>query len=347
MSATNRMTTERHELLPRGALGTMVVVLVLALSWGCDSIQPSTTWLSGCLTPAGSPTSQAARFFVSLVEERTEGRVRISHYDTSQLGSGQQQIEALALGTQHVYFGSGSAVSILVPEYGVIDIAFLFRDRQHFEAFLHSEMLESLNTKLLQEFNIRVLAMNWFRMPRYLLHREHFIRGPADLKGARARTPNLPMFIATWRNLGAVPVKVAFFEQYLALSQNLVEMTEASGDDIYPMKLHEVAPFITDAEMMYPQASAYIAESAFQALTPGDQEIVSDAALEAGELHTKLVNERFEHELAMIREQGGQIERMPAAGRDELLELVEGRVEGMEREGLIPKGWFERIRSLN
>jgi TRAP-type C4-dicarboxylate transport system substrate-binding protein len=214
------------------------------------------------LTPADSPTSEAARHFVSLVEERTEGRVRIAHYDSSQLGSGQQQIEALALGTQHVYFGSGSAVSILVPEYGVIDVAFLFRDRGHFDAFLGSDMVEELNERLLRAFHIRVLAMNWFRKPRYLLHRERFIRGPDDLRGARARAPNLPMFIANWSNLGAVPVKVAFFEQYLALSQNLVEMTEASGDDIYPMKLHEVAPYITDAEMMYPQASVYITEGA-------------------------------------------------------------------------------------
>jgi len=284
---------------------------------------------------------------VSLVEERTEGRVRIAHYDTSQLGSGQQQIEALALGTQHLYFGSGSAVSILVPAYGVIDIAFLFRDREHFDAFLSSDMIEELNDRLLSEFKIRVLAMNWFRKPRYLLHRERFIRGPADMKGARARAPNLPMFIANWENMGAVPVKVAFFEQYLALSQNLVEMTEASGDDIYPMKLHEVAPYITEADMMFPQASAYIAESAFRSLTLEDQEAVTAAALEAGELHTELVNQRFATELERIREHGGQIAPMPPEGREQFLELVERRVSEMETAGLIPKGWFERIRSLD
>ena len=233
--------------------------------------------------------------------------MRIAHYDTSQLGSGQQQIEALALGTQHVYFGSGSAVSILVPAYGVIDVAFLFRDREHFDKFLSSDMIDALNERLLSQFSIRVLAMNWFRKPRYLLHRERFIRGPADILGARARAPNLPMFIANWENMGAVPVKVAFFEQYLALSQNLVEMTEASGDDIYPMKLHEVAPYITEADMMYPQASAYVAESAFRSLTLEDQEAVTKAAREAGELHTELVNQRFARELERIRERNKQL----------------------------------------
>ena len=324
----------------------LFLAFVVSVGFGCRE-PASTTWLSGCLTPRGSPTSEAARHFVSLVEERTDGRVRISHYDTSQLGTGQQQIEALALGTQHVYFGSGSAVSILFPEYGVIDIAFVFRDREHFDAFLSSDMIDTLNDRLLSELRIRVLAMNWFRKPRYLLHRERFIRGRADMKGARARAPNLPMFIANWENMGAVPVKVAFFEQYLALSQNLVEMTEASGDDIYPMKLHEVAPYITEADMMFPQASAYITESAFRSLTLEDQEAVTEAALEAGELHTELVNQRFATELERIREQGGQFAPMPPEGREQFLELVERRLSAMETAGLIPKGWFERIRSLD
>ena len=323
-----------------------LAIVVVVVGLGCRA-PASTTWLSGCLTPAGSPTSEAARHFVSLVEARTEGRVRIAHYDTSQLGSGQQQIEALALGTQHIYFGSGSAVSILVPAYGVIDVAFLFRDREHFDAFLSSDMIDTLNNRLLSEFRIRVLAMNWFRKPRYLLHRERFIRGPADMKGARARAPNLPMFIANWENLGAVPVKVAFFEQYLALSQNLVEMTEASGDDIYPMKLHEVAPYITEADMMFPQASAYIAESAFRSLTIEDQQAVTAAAHEAGELHTELVNQRFARELERIRAQGGRLAPLPPEGREQFLELVERRVSAMETAALIPKGWFERIRSLD
>ncbi len=99
--------------------------------------------------------------------------------------------------------------------------------------------------------------------------------------------------------------------------------------------------------MMFPQASAYIAESAFRSLTLEDQEAVTAAALQAGELHTELVNQRFARELERIREQGGQLARMPPEGREQFLELVERRVSEMETAGLIPKGWFERIRSLD
>ena len=303
-------------------------------------------WLSGSLTPPDSPTTIAARHFAQQVTDKTNGRILIQHFDSSQLGTGQQQIEALALGTQHLYFGSGSAPSILLPQYGVIDIAFLFRDRAHFDRFLASDLISALNQQLLNEFNVRVLAMNWYRKPRYLLHSGRFITDPASMEGARARSPNLPMFLANWAAVGAVPVKVSFFEQYLALSQGLVELTEASGDDIYPMRLHEVAPFITEADMMFPQASAYVAERAFRELGPADQRIVIEAARAAGDLHTRLVNDRFDSDrLAMIKE-GARFAPLPADAKRAFLSLVRRRAPQLEAEGLIPMGWFDRIQAM-
>ena len=303
-------------------------------------------WLSGSLTPPDSPTTIAARHFAQQVTDKTNGRILVQHFDSSQLGTGQQQIEALALGTQHLYFGSGSAPSILLPQYGVIDIAFLFRDRAHFDRFLASDLVGALNQQLLNEFNIRVLAMNWYRKPRYLLHSRRFITGPASMEGARARSPNLPMFLANWAAVGAVPVKVTFFEQYLALSKGLVDLTEASGDDIYPMRLHEVAPFITEADMMFPQASAYVSEPAFRELGPADQRIVIEAARAAGDLHARLVNDRFDSDrLAMIKE-GARFAPLPADAKRAFLSLVRRRAPQMEAEGLIPVGWFDRIQAM-
>ena len=331
--------------LPYGARAALVVAAFAVYPVACNDA-PRGAWLSGSLTPTYSPTSQAARYFVELVEARTDGRVAIEHYDTSQLGSGQQQIEALVLGTQQVYFGSGSAPSILVPAYGIIDVAFLFRDRAHFDRFLTSSMMDELNRRLFDRFGIRVLAMDWFRQPRYLLHRDRFITGPESIAGTRVRAPNLPMFLANWTNLGAVPVKIAFFEQYLALSQNLVDMTEASGDDIYPMRLHEVVPFITDAQMMFPQASAYVSEQAFQRLSPDDQRVVIHAAQDAGDLHARLVNKRFESDRRNILAEGGRFEVLPPEARDEFFDLVRRQMPQMEADGLVPPGWFERIQAM-
>jgi hypothetical protein len=58
------------------------------------------------------------------------------------------------------------------------------------------------------------------------------------------------------------------------------------------------------------------------------------------------VQRRFAQQVERIRERGGRFAPMPAEGREQLLELVAGRVSEMESAGLIPDGWFERIRSL-
>lgn len=303
-------------------------------------------WISGTLGPAESVSGQAAVLFGDLVRERTDGRIDITNYPSAQLGTGQEQIESIATGTQQFFLSSGSAASSLVKEYGVVDVAFLFKDFNHFNRFMASDMGQSLNKRLVDEFGVRVITSNWFALPRYLMHTEKFITSTDDVFGVRTRSPNLPMFLRNYENMGAVPVKVAYGEQYLALRQGLVDMTESAADRILKVKLHEVAPYITIADMMYPQSNVYISDAAWQELSSADQDIVREAAIEAGEWSTQLAIDNFASDRATIEQQGGKFQQMPEETRAAFAELVRVNVPQMVKDGLIPAGWFEKIMDL-
>lgn len=303
-------------------------------------------WISGTLGPAESVSGQAAALFGDLVRERTNGRIDITNYPSAQLGTGQEQIESIAIGTQHFFLSSGSAASSLVKEYGVVDVAFLFKDFDHFNRFMASDMGQSLNRRLVDEFGVRVVTSNWFALPRYLMHTEKFIEVPEDVVGVRTRSPNLPMFLRNYENMGAIPVKVAYGEQYLALRQGLVDMTESAADRILKVKLHEVAPYITIADMMYPQSNVYISDAAWQQLSPEDQDIVKQAAIEAGDWSTQLAIDNFAADRAAIEEQGGKFAQMSEETRSAFAEMVRANVPAMVEDGLIPEGWFEKIMDL-
>jgi len=303
-------------------------------------------WISGNLGPAESATGKAAIHFAELVKEKTNGRVQIRHFPAGQLGTGQEQIESIAIGTQHLLLSSGSAASSLVKEYGVVDSAFLFKDLAHFERFLNSEMAQQLNQRLVDEFGVRVIATNWYALPRYLMHREKFIISPEDVVGVRTRSPNLPMFLRNYMNIGAVPVKVAYGEQYLALRQGLVEMTESAADAIRKVKLHEVAPYITIADMMYPQSSVYVNDKAWQQLTARDQAAIRQAAIDTGFWVTQLAIDNFAADRSVIEEQGGRFAVMPEETRAALTKKFRENVPQMVEDGLIPEGWFKKIIEL-
>jgi TRAP-type transport system periplasmic protein len=303
-------------------------------------------WIGGGIQAPGTPASLGATRFVELVKERSNGRLAFDHYDAAMLGPANQQMEAIAAGTQQFYISSGVAASNLVPELGILDAAFLFRDSDHVEIFNESSIRAEIDQKLIDEFGIRIIANNWYRMPRYFLHRSEFVMDADGLAGQRVRAPNLPIHMLNWTCLGANPVVVAYQEQYLALSQGVVEMTEISGEQLYGMKLHEVAPYITDAFHGYPQASVYVSETAFQALSQEDRELVVQAALDAGDYQSELVRERFQPEWEKVLAEGARFQPLTDEQRLTFARKMEECAPTLEAEGLVPEGWWERIRAM-
>jgi tripartite ATP-independent transporter DctP family solute receptor len=304
------------------------------------------TWTFGGINPPNAPVTVASKKFAELVTERTKGRVTVNFYEGSQLGDGPSQIEAMAAGGQEGYISSGSNASNLVSEYGVIDMPFVFRSEQHFLNFMKSDMAAELDKKLRDGFNVRIIATNWFRLPRVFLSRESCIASPADIAGKRTRAPNLPMFVAGWKALGTVPATIAYGETYMALKQRLVDMTESAGEQVYSSKLYEVLPYITDAQMMYPQNSVYVAESAFQAISPEDQKIVVDAANEAGDYFTQLVKDEEAPNRDAMKAAGVTFCDMTPEARAQFSAMIASKKADFEAQKLIPAGWWDKIQAL-
>lgn len=322
------------------------IFVALAASLAASATLADVTWTFGGINPPNAPVTIASKKFAELVTERSEGRVTVNFYEGSQLGSGPAQIEAMAAGAQEGYISSGSNASNLVPEYGVIDMPFVFQSKEHFLGFMDSGMADELDARLAAEFNVRVLATNWFRLPRAFLTRDACVSSPADIAGKRTRSPNLPMFIAGWEAIGTVPVTIDYGETYMGLKQGVADMTESAGEQVYSSKLYEVLPYVTDAQMMYPQNSVYVSDAAFQALSAEDQEIVLAAAEEAGDYFTKLVEEEEAPNREAMEKAGVTFCDMSPEDRAAFAAMVAAEKGKFEQAGLIPEGWWDQIQAL-
>jgi TRAP-type C4-dicarboxylate transport system substrate-binding protein len=327
-------------------ISAFAVALLAATAAPQGTALAATTWVFGGINPPNAPVTVASEYFAKLVTERTEGRVVVNFHPGSQLGDGPSQIEAMAVGAQEGYISSGSNASTLVSEYGVVDLPFVFESQEHFLKFMDSDIADELNARLRDEFNVRILATNWFRLPRVFMTKENCVTGPADIAGKRARSPNLPMFIAGWESVGTVPVTTSYGETYMALKQGLVDMTESAGEQIYSSKFYEVLPYVTDARMMFPQNSVYVAESAFQAIDDKDKEIVTQAAKDAGDYFVKLVTDAAKPERDAMEKAGVTFCEMSAATHAEFSDLVAKSASKFEDGGLLPKGWWDRIQAM-
>ena len=325
------------------ALGALLLAPVITSK---SSLAADTKWISGGLGTESSDEGKAAKKFRELVAERSGGRIQINHHDGGQLGNGQEQMEAVSIGTQQMFISAGSQASRLVKAFGVIDAAFLFKDFAHMDRFMKSDMGQELNQQLIDEFGVRVVASNWYSLPRWLMHKSKFIESVDDVKGVRTRTATVPMYVQNYENMGAIGVQIAYGEQYLALSQGVVEMTESAANRILPTKLYEVAPYITEADMMFPQVSVFVNEKAWAALSPEDQKLITDAAEEAGDYQTKLAQDEFAKQREEIIAKGGKFQRMDEKVRQQFVENTSKNIDIMVEKGLMPAGWFEKITAL-
>ena len=78
----------------------------------------------------------AANAWADVVEKGTNGAYKFKQFPASALGGERELIEGLQLGTVEAAIVSTGALSNFVPNVGVVDIPFLFRDTQHARAVM-------------------------------------------------------------------------------------------------------------------------------------------------------------------------------------------------------------------
>ena len=83
----------------------------------------------------GEPQIVAAELFKKIVEEKTNGDIKVEIYPNNQLGESRSVLEGIQLGTVQMAQVTGPMLSF-VPELVVFELPFLFRDRDHMYAVM-------------------------------------------------------------------------------------------------------------------------------------------------------------------------------------------------------------------
>ena len=187
----------------------------------------------------GQPQVRAAELFKRLVEQGTQGRVRVDIYPNNQLGNQRDVIEGIQLGTVEMS-NVAAPLASFVPQLNLFELPFLFESREHFHAVLDSEIgrglapnLEARGFRLLGFFDAGV---------RHIMTTHRPINTLEDLRGLKIRTMENPLHLAAFKALGANPLPMAYGELYTALEQGVIDGAEAAGPNYLAKKFYEPAP---------------------------------------------------------------------------------------------------------
>jgi TRAP-type transport system periplasmic protein len=273
---------------------------------GSDSgkAEKAVTLKLGHIAGEDDPWNLGAKKFAELVNEKTDGSVKIDVYASSTLGNDRDLIEGMQLGSVDFALVAGVLSNFYEP-YSILELPYLFRDREHMEKVLYGEVGEQLKADLLTNAQVRGLQF-WERTPRQLTANKKVTK-PSDLDGIKIRVPEIPASIAAWKAMGATPTPMAFSEVYSSLQTGVIDAQENPLALIESSKLQEVQKYLINTNHVYGYVMLTMSDATYSKLSKKQQKAVEEAAKEATEYENKIVYEQEKELLKKVKDAGMEV----------------------------------------
>ncbi|MGG3161020.1 TRAP transporter substrate-binding protein [Geobacillus stearothermophilus] len=246
-----------------------------------------------------TPKGLAAQKFAELVEQKTDGRVKVEVFPNGSLYSDGEELDALLRGDVQMIAPSFSKVTELVPEWQVLDLPFLFRDEDDvcrvFTGEIGAELLEMLEAK-----KIKGLAL-WSNGFKQMMSTTRPLIAPDDFRGLRFRIMPSEVIEKQFRLLGGEPVAVSFDHVYRALEQHEFDGQENTISNIYSKSFYKFQPYITISNHGYLGYAVMMNQAFWDHLPKDIQQKITEAMAEATQWNLQESKAQNERELQQLK----------------------------------------------
>lgn len=257
----------------------------------------------------------AAMKFKELVEEKTEGKVKIELYPNATLGDERTLLEGMQMGTVDMGIITNGPVANFVEEIAVFELPFLFSSPEEAYKVLDGSVGKELLGKL-ENVNLKGLAYAE-RGFRNLTNSKKPVNSAADVEGLKIRVMENPVYIDTFKSLEANAVPMAWTEALTALQQGTIDGQENPVNVIHSFKLHETQKYLSMTRHTYAPAILVMSKKKFEELPTDVQGIFEESAQRAAEYERKINAEN----------EAKQLEELKASG----MEIVEPDLESFKK----------------
>jgi len=241
--------------------------------------------------------------FRDTLEQKAPGAFNVTIFPQAQLGSEREMQEQLTTGTLEMTITG--VLAIFEPKITLMELPYLFRDREHILKAQQSEVVAALASGLPAK-GVRLVGFleNGFRN---ITNNTRPINSPQDVNGLKIRTPENLAQVETFRALGASPTPMPFSELYAALRQGVVDGQENPLQNIHDGKLFEVQKHLAMTGHIYNSAYVVMSEAFYQGLKPEERSAIEAALKEATDWQFNFIAERDSELLETLKAEGMQV----------------------------------------
>ena len=250
--------------------------------------EPEVVLVYAEVNPLDTIVGQTGQAFKEKVEELSGGKIKIDMHASGVMGAENDVLDGMLGGSGTVHISRISAFAL--TSYGakkstLLSIPYTFRDRDHYWAFVDSELSEEF---LAESAGVGLKGLFYGEEG----FRHFFTKNPVekveDLKGLKLRVSNDPVMNGMVNGLGASPTVISFNELYSALQTGVVDGAEQPIANYKSNAFPEVAPNLILDGHTIGAIQVVITDEAWGKLTPEQQDILMEAGRYAGQVNREI-----------------------------------------------------------
>ncbi|MDY0746715.1 TRAP transporter substrate-binding protein [Paucibacter sp. R3-3] len=251
------------------------------------------------------PQGLGAKKFAELVKAKTNGRITVNTFGSGKLGSDPALQSQVQGGTLEIMTGPTSNLVGLIKEFALFDLPYVVPDYKAADALLDGPVGQALFAKL---ETVGLVGLGYCENGfRNMTNSKHPITKLEDLNGLKVRVIQNPVFIETFKALGANPLPMPFTELYGALESRAVDAQENPLGLIDASKFYEVQKYLSMTGHVYSPFIVIGSKKWFDKLAPADQVAVKQAGVESCSYQRGLAREQAKQLVAGLKAKGLQI----------------------------------------
>ena len=231
----------------------------------------------GHVAPPFHGQAKGVDAFAAYVKEKTKGKIDIATFPAGQLGGERSMAEQVQAGTLQMAALTTAVLQNFVPQCAILDMPFIFPDRKTAYATLDDTEVQE---KIFSYFPKKgFTAIGWTENEiRDFTNNKRPVRTPEDIQGLKVRVMNSPVYLDTFKQLGASPVGIPFPETYNALQTGVIDAQENPILTSVLMKFTEVTKYVTRTQHCLTECIIVVGTDYWESLAPAEKQIFRDAA---------------------------------------------------------------------
>ena len=285
-----------------------IIVVITTLLFAVGNAMALTSIKLGVVTKPGSAQNIAAEKFKELIEQRSNGDIKVQIFHSASLGNETEILQQVQMNSIQMAIVTGGPFDTFDPMARVVNYPFLFKTYEQVDKILDgplgAELLKSLESS---GFKGLCFSENGFRN---LTNSKRPVAGPEDLKGLKIRVMSSAIHKAIWQSLGANPTPMPW-PIYTELEQGVIDGQENPLWVMEVYKFYEIQKYMTLTRHVYSYHIDVASLKWWNTLNPGAQEMIQKAMYEAAVFQRQDNRSKNAARLKFLKDKGMQVEENP------------------------------------